>query len=142
MNPKSSVPVVVCAVGLLVAFFMPWVQLFGFGMSGYNLGQLGSYGNYAWIIPILAGAVVLLSFLGINNRGIGALAGLVPLGAIAYGLMRLGLESADATQGVLDAAGHVLSIGAWLTIMFSIAIVIAALVRPVKAAGRSQRLEA
>jgi len=143
MNPRSSKPVLVCAFGLLAAFLMPWVQFFGVGMSGYNLGQLGSYGNYAWVIPILAGATILLSFSEINNRGIGAIAGIVPLGAILYGLVRLAGEGGgQATKGVLDIAGQVLSIGAWLTIIFSIAIIIAALVQAPSGTSQSLKPEA
>jgi len=140
MNPKSSKPVLVCAFGLLAAFFMPWVQFFGVGMSGYNLGQLGSYGNYAWVIPILAGATILLSFTGASNRGIGAVSGIVPLGAILYGLARIaGKGGGRATQGVMEVAGHVLSIGAWLTIIFSVGIIIAALVKtPAGTSGTRQ----
>jgi hypothetical protein len=26
---------------MIVGFFLPWAQLFGFGVSGWNLGQLG-----------------------------------------------------------------------------------------------------
>lgn len=116
MNPKSSKPVLICAFGLLAAFFMPWVQLFGVGISGYNLGRLGSYWNYAWVIPILAGATILFTFSGYNNREIDAIAGIVSLGVILYGMEVVVIEV------------HVLSIGAWLTIIFSIAIIIAALV--------------
>jgi pSer/pThr/pTyr-binding forkhead associated (FHA) protein len=127
MNPKSSKLVTICAAGLLAAFFLPWVQLFGVGVSGYDLGKLGSYGNYAWIIPILAGAAILVSISGASNRGIGALAGIVPLAAIGYGLLRLSRDGGiDATRGVLELAGHVLSIGAWLTIILSISIIVAA----------------
>jgi len=130
LNPKSSKPVLVCAFGLLAAFFMPWVQLLGASMSGYNLGQLGSYGNYAWVIPILAGATILLSFSGMNNRAIGAVSGIIPLAAVFYFLVRIAGEGGGrATQGVIEVAGHILSIGAWLTIIFSIAIIIAAFVQ-------------
>lgn len=140
VTPSKSV--LVCALGLLAAFFMPWVQLFGVGMSGYNLGQLGSYGNYAWVIPILAGATILCSFTGVNNRVIGAIAGIVPLGAILYGLIRLGGEGGhDATNGVLKIAGQVLSVGAWLTIIFSIVIIIEAVFQtpPARARNRSRK---
>ena len=40
MNPQSSKHVLVCACGLLAAFFMPWFQLLGLGVSGYNLDEL------------------------------------------------------------------------------------------------------
>lgn len=143
MNPKSSKPVLVCAFGLLAAFFMPWVQLFGVGIKGYNLGQLGSYGNYAWAIPILAGGVILLSFSEVNNRGVGIIAGIVPLGAIFYCLLRLAGEGGGrVAMSVLDFAGHVLSIGAWLTIIFSVAIIVAALVQAHVGTSKSRKPEA
>jgi hypothetical protein len=128
MNTKSSRAVLICSFGMLAAFFMPWLQLFGIGMSGYNLGTLGSYGNYAWAIPILAGGTILLSFAGVNNRPLGAFTGIVPLGALGYALARLSSEGgANAARGALDIARQVFSIGIYLTIIFSVAIIIAAL---------------
>ncbi len=130
-RPNASKPVLYCAIGLLAAFFMPWVQLFGLGLSGYSLGKLGSYGNYAWVIPILAGATIWTSFSGANNRAVGILTGIVPLVAIFYGLVRIGGEGGpEATDGILNLAGHVLAIGAWLTIALSVAIILAALTPP------------
>lgn len=124
---SSSKPVLTLACCILGAFFMPWVQLFGFAASGYNLGQLGSYGNYAWIIPILSCATIITSLAGSDNRGIGALTGIVPIGAIAYGLIRLAAEGGgDALNGIIRMASQVLSIGAYVTIICSVAIVLAA----------------
>lgn len=130
MNPNSSKWVLVCAFGLLAAFFMPWFQLMGAGMSGYGLGKLGSYGNYVWIVPVLAGATILVTFMRNNNRWLGALSGIVPLGFLAFLLARLGAENgSDATRGAVQVAGQVFSIGAWLTVLFSIGIVVSALVQ-------------
>jgi hypothetical protein len=129
MNKQSSKPVLICAFGILAAFFMPWVQVLGVGMSGYNLGSLGSYGNYAWVVPILAGGTILLSFTGVNNRGIGALTGIVPLGALVYAFIRLSSEGgSNASESAFKFAQQVFSIGMYLTIIFSIAILVAAFV--------------
>jgi len=144
MSSRTPKPVTVCAVGLLAAFFMPWVSVFGTGMSGYNLGQLGSYGNYAWAIPILAGLTILISALGINNRGIGAITGIVPLAIILYTMLKLDLEvGSNAAEKVRIVALNFLSIGAWLTIVLSTAIIIAALVNrpPVGAAADTRQRE-
>jgi hypothetical protein len=124
ISPESSKPVIVCAIGLLMAFLMPWIQVFGVGVSGYSLARLWSYGNYAWVIPILAGATLLLSFSGINNRLVGAIAGIVPLGGILYVLAISHSQGPSPLQG--PSVLQILSIGAWLTIIFSIAIIIAA----------------
>lgn len=129
MHTKSSKPVLILACCILGAFFLPWFQLFGFAASGYNLGRLGSYGNYAWIIPILAGATILVSLSGGPNRPVGAFTGIVPLAAILYGWVRLGSEGGgDAMSQVSQMAGQVLSIGAYITLLCSVAIIIAAAV--------------
>lgn len=125
-SPQSNA-ILICACGLLAAFFMPWVQFFGAGLSGYDLGQLGSYGNYAWVIPILSGATIFASLNRFNNRVIGAMTGIVPLIGILYGMMRLnqGVRP-GARDGVIEIAGQVFAIGGWLTVLFSVAILIAA----------------
>ena len=38
INPKSSKIVLACALGMLAAFFAPWLEYSDVGMSGYNLG--------------------------------------------------------------------------------------------------------
>ena len=99
-------------------------------MSGYNLGRLGSYGNYAWVIPILAGLTILVGFVGVSNRWIGAITGIVPIGGILYAMLRLDLKhGGSAAKEIGNVAGNVLSVGAWLTIILSIAIIFAALVK-------------
>lgn len=129
INPKSSKLVLVCALGMLAAFFVPWLDYSDAGMSGYNLGLLGPFGYYVWIVPALAAATVLLSVLGVSNRGIGAVCGIVPLGSIVYFMFRLVNEGQDrTTEGLLGLAGRVLELGAWLTIIFSVVIIIAAVV--------------
>jgi len=139
LNVHSSTPVVVCAVGLVAAFFLPWIRIFGVGISGYNLGQLDSYGNYAWIIPIVAGITIVLSFIEVDNRAVGAVAGIIPLGAILYALVRVGLDGGiEAMKVALQLAWQAFSIGAWLTIVFGIAIIVAALVQTPAGARESQ----
>jgi len=121
IHAHSSKVIVACAFGLLIAFFLPWFQIFGVGVSGYNLGQLGSEGNYAWIVPIAAAVTILLSLTGVNNRIAGAITGLIPLVAILYVLVRLGTGvGVEAIQGFLQVTWQVLAIGGWLTILLSI----------------------
>ncbi len=133
MNPKSSNVVLIFAFGLVAVFFTPWVRIFGIGISGYDLGVHGSYGNYAWIIPIFAGATILLTFAGINNRRFGMLSGIVSLVVIACGILWLAADSCrDIVRGLVglvgfgDVVGPVLSFGVWLTVILSIAIIVAA----------------
>ena len=121
LNPKSSKQVVFLSAGLLVAFFLPWVQFFGLGASGYNLGQFGSYGNYVWIVPILSGGTIWVSIAGLNNRPFGLATGVVPLIGFLY-------VGSQLTSELGSGWGQALSIGAHLTILFSVAIIVAACV--------------
>lgn len=124
-NPiKSSNAVLFCAVGLIAAFFMPWFQLMNFGVSGYQLAQLGSYGNYAWIIPILAALTVVVGASGRNNGALGVITGIAPLLAVAYGYFRWQAEFGDgATKDILEILQHVVGIGVYLTLILSAVII-------------------
>jgi hypothetical protein len=123
----ASRRVLVWSGGILISFFLPWFQILGHGVSGYDIGQLGSYGNYAWSIPVLAVGTILATFAGQDNRLFGALTGLVPLGAIGYALLKIGAESGpDAAGQVLQVAQQVFSIGAYLTLLCSIALLVSA----------------
>jgi hypothetical protein len=129
MASKSSPAVLIFACGLLAAFFMPWFQLFGSGISGYQIGTLGSYGNYAWVIPLLACCTLLMSLPGMNNRAIGIITGLVPLGAMFYAYIKLTENFGTNTSGAAyELSKHVFSIGAFVTILCSIGIIISALI--------------
>ncbi len=127
--PPPSRAVALCAIGMIAAFFMPWFQLLGASVSGYQLTQFGSYGNYAWIIPVLAGLTVILGASGTDNRVMGVITGLVPLAATAYAYFAM-QPPADARQrpGVLaiDVSGilqHTMAIGLFLILGLSVAII-------------------
>lgn len=94
------------AGAMLLGFFLPWAQLFGFGASGYDLGRLGSYGNFAWISPVGAALVLLLNLTQTRTRPLQVLVGLAPWLGLLYGLVKLG-----------DQLFQVLSIGAYVTLV-------------------------
>lgn len=122
-----SKPILALSVGILAAFFMPWLQFLGEGLSGYQLGSLGSYGNYAWVIPVLAGVTIAVSLSGKSNRLTGAITGIVPLLALLYAFDRICRELGPrGSSQILEVAQHVVSIGAYLTIAFSIGLLICA----------------
>ncbi len=130
IHPEASKEVLFSAAALLIGFFLPWFQLLGFGVSGYQLASLGSYGNYAWLVPILALLVILQSFSADNVR-LGAIAGMVPLGAIIYGLMGIDSKAGNsAVQGVFELAKQFFSIGAYVTIVSSLGLILAAFRHP------------
>jgi hypothetical protein len=123
LHPKSSDLVIVFAIGLLVGFFLPWVQFLGFGISGYSLGKLGSYGNYAWIIPILASSTLIASFTGRDNRSIGTLTGVIPIVAILYLVANI-IDGRRDAEDILEILIQVISIGGWITIICSLGLLI------------------
>ena len=94
------------ALLILVGFFLPWAQLLGQGISGYELGKVGSYGNWAWVAPLTAGYVLIRWFTGASVAGGQLAAGLAPFIGLLYGLANVG-------TGLF----HVLSIGAYLTLI-------------------------
>ena len=111
---SSPHPLPLIAAGaMLIGFFLPWAQLFGFGASGYNLGQLGSYGNFAWVIPIAAVVVIIvnLTVADTEARSIQVIAGIIPWGALFYGLSEAGsnlFQILSIGPYVILAAGLVL----------------------------------
>src|SRR5690606_24822879 len=88
----ASRAVLVFACCIFAGFFMPWIQVLGFATSGYDLGNLGSYGNYAWIVPLLSATTIIVSLFGIDNRPIGLATGAILLAFIGYGILHLTAE--------------------------------------------------
>lgn len=91
---------------MLVGFFLPWAQLFGQGLSGFEIGKLGSYGNWAWTVPLGAGATLLLGYYRANQRPVAFIAGLLPLIGLVYALIKVG-----------EDIFHIISIGAYITLI-------------------------
>jgi hypothetical protein len=122
VHPSKTI--LALSVGILAAFFMPWVQFLGEGVSGYQLGSPGSYGNYAWVIPGLAGVTIVVALSGKGNRMAGAITGM-PILALLYAFDRICREMGHPGSGqILEVAQHVVSIGACLTIAFSIVLLV------------------
>lgn len=121
------ITVLIAAVGLLVAFFLPWFQLFGFGISGYGIARLGSYGNLAWAIPLLAGTTIVRSLTGHNARLIGMITGIVPIAGTVSFLYLLAQEVGAPAGELLEGAVHLFSIGAYLTIILGVVMLVTAL---------------
>lgn len=102
------------SLGLLISFFLPWGTFLFYSISGYSLSQLGSYGNLAWLIPIGSCSSIYFS---INKKPevllTGALSGICPLAFLGYGLNEMG-----------DKIFHFFGIGAYLSIILGIALVV------------------
>lgn len=103
------------AAVIVVGFFMPWAQLFGFGASGYQMAKLGSYGNLAWLVPAAGVITLLLDWSGSSSRKVaGMAAGILPWLALVVGLRKVGYE-----------IFQVLAIGAYVVLAASVVLIVA-----------------
>jgi len=106
----------ICAAGLIIFFFLPWGQILGFSISGYNLGEIGSYANLVWLIPLFSIILIVMALTGKNLKLIAALTGLLPIIGLLYGIVEVG---GDLFQ--------VLGIGVYSTILAGVALLLTAL---------------
>ena len=119
MNNLSVKPEMIAAGGVAICFFLPWAQIFGFGVSGYNLAQLGSYGNWAWVI-LISSIITILTFAMETEtmiaRLIAGVTGALPIIGLMYAVNNIG-------QNVFQ----VLSIGVYLGVLSGSALLLLAL---------------
>lgn len=103
------------AAGMLVGFFLPWAQIWGFGVSGYNLAQLGSYGNWAWAI-LLSSIITIVVFStnqsAILERAVAYITGALPIIGLAIGMTKIGTEMF-----------HVISVGVYICLVAGAALI-------------------
>ena len=119
-------PVTCCAVGLLVAFFLPWIGALGQNASGFDIARLGSYATWLWLIPVLATVTIMVSLAGINNRGFADITALLILGAAGYAVFAFGSADIPGFVGALFKEGflRIAMIGLWTTLGLSVAILL------------------
>ena len=96
---------------MIIFFFMPWAQLLGISVSGYDLQKLGSYGNLVWLIPVCSGITIAVGFYGKRQRELAQLTGALPILGLVYALVKVGPD-----------LFHVLGIGAYLTLITALAL--------------------
>ena len=51
-----------CALGLGVSFFLPWAQIFGASLSGFDLQKLGDEQRLLWLIPMFCVITIVAGF--------------------------------------------------------------------------------
>ncbi len=102
------------AVGMLIAFFLPWVRIFfGSPVSGFDLQKLSNGYKLLWLIPIASVITIFATFTGRSPKIAAQVTGTLPFIALAYWLYHLG---GDLLK--------VLSIGAWLSLICGLALFI------------------
>ena len=135
--PVWKNPIAICAMVLLIAFFLPWAGIFGKTIAGYNIGIIGPrlaqasaelIGEYdprwmlsllLYLIPILSVITLILSSLKINKweRIFGFLTGILPVIGIVY-----------LTSEIGDDLFNFAEFGLYITLLAAIGILIASFI--------------
>lgn len=104
------------AVVMAVGFFMPWMRIFGFGVSGSSLGNLGSEGNLAWLVLLGAVACIVLYILKRAHRLVNAVAGALPWLLLGYFVI---------DQEIGEDIFEIMAMGAYLVLGAGVALALA-----------------
>jgi len=125
----------ICAIIIIVAFFLPWVSLGFISFSGYDLPNLGSLANsfdaafsengessgsannlYAvYLIPLLSIGILFMEYLGKESKKLCLTAGTLNVVGFLYVLI-------FETEGDIGMMG----IGIWITVLASVVMLLAA----------------
>ena len=108
----------ICAVILVIAFFLPWLSLGFMSISGFKIAGIGGASFLLWVIPLLSIGVLVSEFMDLDEKistYIAYASGAVPL---IYVLSRLISSGGE----FFEAAG----IGIYLTLVASVGMLLAA----------------
>ena len=125
----------ICAIIIIVAFFLPWVSLGFISFSGYDLPNLASFVNsfdaafsengessgsanslYAvYLIPLLSIGILFMEYLGKESKKLCLTAGTLNVVGFLYVLI-------FETEGDIGMMG----IGIWITVLASVVMLLAA----------------
>src|ERR1041385_2628075 len=99
-----------CAIGLLVSFFLPWAGVFGQSISGFDLQKMPGNPKWLWIIPVFSVITILAALTGRCRKIAAIFTGALPFCVLAYWLNQLGSELL-----------RTLGLGAWLSLICGLA---------------------
>ncbi|NBV21811.1 MAG: hypothetical protein EBS05_07805 [Proteobacteria bacterium] len=103
-----------CALALGGCFFLPWMQIFGGQLSGFEFQKLSEVGKFFWLMPIFCGLTLFAGLTGKSQQIAGQLAGAAPFAILAYGLNQFGRNLIDA-----------LAPGAWIGLILGVVLFLA-----------------
>lgn len=104
-----------CALGLGVSFFLPWARFLFGSPSGFDLQKLGDEQRLLWLIPIFCAITI---FAGVTKRSqqiTGQLTGVLPFVVGIYWYFKIGSD-----------LFHILTFGAYLSLIFGTAMLVLA----------------
>ncbi|HWR32582.1 MAG TPA: hypothetical protein VN451_03610 [Chitinophagaceae bacterium] len=128
---------IVLAVVLIVGFFLPYVSVMGFNLSGFNVvfgkgGLTGlSKGNFLFITLLvpLGAILVLAGTLGLDRSLNAGYIFWMPLIGILYLAVRMYLEMSKGATGAGGSLGvgdflSVMGYGFWITLAASVGLLV------------------
>lgn len=112
-NSGWSQLVSLCALGLGVCFFLPWAHVLFGNPSGFDLQKMGDEQRLLWLIPIFCVICIIAGIARQSQNFVARVTGLLPFIALVYWYNKIGSD-----------LGQILAIGAYLSLIFGIALII------------------
>jgi hypothetical protein len=100
-----------CAAGLGISFFLPWAQIFGDNISGFDLQKTGDGQRLLWAVPMFCVITIWAGFAKASQQIAAQLTGALPFIVGIYWYYKIG---SDLT--------HMLTYGAYLSLIFGAAL--------------------
>ena len=97
---------------MFVSFFLPCISFMGGNLTGLDIQKYFTSYRIIWLMPALAGIVLMLSIFKVNTDFIRRVAGLSPFGIVLYAMNGLGADVIKAFQ-----------IGAWIALVSGLALI-------------------
>jgi hypothetical protein len=90
---NMSQAVNICAAGLLICFFLPWIDVFLGKPSGFDFAKHeGGRALLFWSIPIFCGLTILANITKRSPKIVAQLTGTLPFAVLTYGLYHVGKD--------------------------------------------------
>jgi hypothetical protein len=89
---NTSQLVGLCAAGLAVCFFLPWIQILFGKPSGFDFAKQGEEYLLLWSIPILSAITVIAGMAKLSQKVVAQMTGAVPFIVLGIGLYHIGKD--------------------------------------------------
>ena len=104
-----------CAAGLTISFFLPWANIFGANVSGFDLQKAGGGQLLLWSIPIFCLITIVAGMTKRSQQIAGQLSGALPFAVGVFWYIKLGQDMFQ-----------ILAFGAYLSLACGLALLILA----------------
>jgi hypothetical protein len=104
-----------CALGLGISFFLPWANILGGNISGFDLQKAGDGQLLLWSIPIFCAITIIAGMTKRSQQIAGQLSGVLPFAVGVFWYMKLGQDMFQ-----------ILAFGAYLSLACGLALLILA----------------